>query len=117
MRNRVLAFITLGACLSSCGGGGGGNDKSDTCRIFCNYACQKVSNCHSSVPFDVGNCSDGCFDKLDGTETQLQCEQAGNTIAVLTCAQLDTLLGLRSEEVRSSTDIDAYEVGNLIASK
>ena len=117
MKRHFVILLTLGACLSNCGGGGGGNEKSDTCRSFCDYACQKVSNCHSNVSFDVGACSDGCLNKLDGTETQLQCEQASTTLAALTCAQLDTVLGLRSAAIRSSADLDAYETGTEIATQ
>jgi hypothetical protein len=117
MRNRLAALAVLSASLSACGGGGGGNNTSDACRSYCDYGCQKVANCHAATSFDLGACSDACFNKLDGTTTQLQCGQDSTSIAVLTCAQLDTLLGLRSAAIRSSADIDAYEVGTEVASK
>lgn len=120
MKKSILFLVTLGVCLSNCGGGGGGggDDTPDSCRAYCNYACQKVQTCHANTPFDVDACGDGCFERTvaDGTSED-QCQRASAGVATLTCIELDTLLGLRNAALRSSTDIDGYEVGSELATK
>lgn len=101
-------YILVAATIAGCGGGGGGDEQAsvpDICRSYCSLFCTRASGCGYFPASEIAACDDSCVSTIASNGgTAAACDQRGAEIAVASCSQLGSILGLRSLTKGADTD-------------